>query len=78
MIKVVDKVICINDESYAINSGIDSESFLTKNKQYRVTGIGHNYINVINDADKKTSYNLDRFISIAEWREQQIKSVLDD
>lgn len=78
MIKEGDKVICINDESYAINSGNDSESFLTKNKQYRVTGIGHNHIVVINNADKRTAYNLDRFISIAEWREQQIKSVLDD
>jgi hypothetical protein len=76
MIKKGDIVICINDGPYA---RIGSESYLTKNKQYRVIDIGSDFINVINDNIKRNcSYNLDRFISIAEWREQQIKSVLDD
>ena len=74
MIKEGDKVICINDEAYA-----GSESYLTKNKQYIIYNHrGYEFVTVINDSNKRNSYNRNRFISIAEWREQQIKSVLDD
>ena len=79
MIKVGDKVICINDEAYAINNAGDTEkSHLTKNKQYTVIIKGANYISIISDNLIRRSYNLNRFISMAEWREKQIKSVLDD
>lgn len=78
MIKKGDKIICINDEAYAVNNGGGSESYLTKNKQYTVINKGDNYITVINDNNKRNSYNINRFISMAEWREKQIKSVLDD
>ena len=69
------KIICIN------NIG---EYSLTKDKVYECNDDMWNscdrfgYISVIDENGIDYVYRKTRFITIAEWREQQIKSVLDD
>ena len=78
MIKKGDKVICINDGPYAVNTPGHHDSYLTLYKEYKVISIFQDRaIEVICDNGIYLSYNISRFISIAEWREKQIKSVID-
>jgi hypothetical protein len=68
------KVVCIHPGNLC----------LTKNKIYDVEIIMPFDVNVRttyrleNDLGDMWEYNTYRFISIAKWREQQIKSILDD
>jgi hypothetical protein len=69
------KIICIN------NSG---EINLSKDKVYNCEDYVWNrtdkfgYITVINENGLESVYRKTRFINIAEWGEQQIKSILDE
>ena len=54
---------------------------LTVNKVYDgyIIYIGeYTWLCLINDIDYEYTYNKSKFMPLDEWREQQIKSVLDD
>ncbi len=68
------KVICIDDSR---------PSEITLNKIYDAEPIGYNrtsvtYYRLINDNGIKSDYYFHRFELLSDWREQQIKTVLDD
>jgi hypothetical protein len=82
MIKPGDKVICIKDIIYSDNT------FYFKNQSYEVTKVTERYIDLKN-GEIRIGFYLDipieewrkfseHFISLAEWREQQINSILED
>jgi len=66
------KVICISDK----------ESRLTFNKIYDAEVMNYEfygeYYCLINDIGVKTHYYTNRFKLLSDWREQQIKSVIED
>ena len=69
------KVICINifsvTNELTLNKVYDAEVLL-------INGGHHKYYRVINDNGIRCDYFGNRFKLLSEWREQQIKSVLDD
>jgi len=83
MIRNGDKVICIRKD-YINSFGVNSELDLTIGESYIV----HHRINYIHingrdfgldeKDDSYLRYYKDYFISLADIREQQIKSILDD
>lgn len=92
MIKDGDKVVCIKDAEYYLdeyNPGI-TEILYKYGEIYTISRVVKSYIDVKrNDGDLNTSFYLeepidewnkfsDYFITIAEWRERQINSILDE
>ena len=62
-----------------VNAGYN----LTVNKVYDGYIVGDDFgkyagVRLINDIGYEFTYNKSRFISLDEWREQQIKTVLDE
>lgn len=92
MIKTGDKVVCIKEyETLTINTYISRKANYRKGFTYEVLGIskttGRVYIKCDNgdytsfgivDNLFNSDFFLDYFIPLAEFRENQIKSVLDD
>lgn len=74
------KVICIN------NSSLSSIKELTLNKVYDaeiITGVVSSlgetkYYRIINDNGNIGDYFTDRFKLLSDWREKQMKSILND
>jgi len=78
------KVFCIDisqDEKFFIPLNLDANTSvkgLTLNKLYEVSWIDNRWYEIINDDDIKTFYDKARFINLAQWREKQIDSILED
>ena len=68
------KVICINDTYLFLSR---NKSYLTEGKIYDAIEDGL-FWSIINDDNNRLSYDKSRFIPLAEWREKQINSLLDD
>ena len=66
------KWICINNSRTMAH-----KPSLTINKLYIGIWVNTEYIQVINDEGREGVYHSNRFITLAEWREKQIKSVID-
>jgi hypothetical protein len=96
MIKVGDKVICIEDYSCQ-GSYVDQITHSYKiGKRYEIIKIEDEMIYILADLNKEDAIFIgvwfricddklfgfdvfhDYFITLAEWREQQINSILDD
>ena len=103
MIKVGDKVICINDYDLDLTVSDSHTSYVDQithsykiGKRYEITKIEDGMIYILADLNREENYFIgvwfrtsddklfgfdvfyDYFITLAEWREQQINSILDD
>ena len=85
MIKEGDKLVCINNDLPANRLAICSTSpALTIGKIYEVhktlnTGYTEGgMVRVLDDNGKYTGFLLKRFITLAEYRNEQINSILND
>ena len=67
---MITKMVCI--DGYKVPN-------ITLGKTYDIdiSDIRHELYYFIDDSGYKGSYLISRFISLAEWREQQINSILD-
>jgi hypothetical protein len=77
------RVICISteiDNFFKPNnvSGSKLPLGLTLNKSYDVTWVDNKWYEIINDDGFKTFYDKEMFINLAEWRNKQIDSILED
>ena len=73
----MDKLVCINN--IYLNEIFGMVETLTLYKLYECDNFFNGYAlcSVIDDVGKRSSYSKDRFIPLSEWREQQMKSILD-
>lgn len=69
-----DKIVCVN--TGCIGSHKSSVERLTIGKIYTIQGFEDQSPSVINDIDFTIFYDRTRFISIREWREQQINKII--
>jgi hypothetical protein len=71
------KVICIKNDGWS-----QLKSQLTINKVYDAKLIqvnsGDYYYGIISDIGIYIEYNIDRFITLADWRQQQINGILNE
>jgi hypothetical protein len=68
------KVICINSDFFFSATGKP----LTLHKVYDAQIVDKNVYSIINDYGDKGEYYSNRFITLSEWREKQMKNILDD
>jgi hypothetical protein len=77
------KVICISVDIDNYFKPIDLSTTkrclgLTLNKSYEVSWIDNRWYEIINDDGIKTFYDKEMFVNLAEWRNRQIDSILED
>ena len=75
MIEIGDKLICINNGDF---DGKLDNATLTINKAYEVLKLLNGGIGIQNDFGEFNFYIKERFISLAQYRERQINSILND
>jgi hypothetical protein len=74
------KVICINSDFFFSATGkpLTLGKPLTHHKVYDAQIVDKNVYSIINDYGDKGEYYSNRFITLSEWREKQMKNILDD
>lgn len=74
------KLICIDDETDILNFG-DGVKELTFGKEYEINKFyeahedGREYISLINDRGRSNDYLIDRFVTLEEFRELQLRKL---
>lgn len=73
-------VICIDNSKKIKYQETINETALTINKAYKVIDKLeiYNTISIVNDNQVKAEYQTERFIDIQQWREMQIKKILNE
>jgi hypothetical protein len=72
------KVICIENGCASLTTNKVYDAKLVELTEKQLFEWGGELYRIINDDGYSMEYNTGRFITLAEWREKQIKIVLDD
>ena len=78
----ITKVVCINNEwmNLKLNKVYDAV-YIHEQRSWdwnNVPILEWHWYELINEKNEKKKYETKHFITLAEWREQQMKAVLDD
>lgn len=70
------KVVCVTNKVISYDGRIDEYSDITSEKIYEVLDETEDFFWIKNDTGSESWYLKDMFVSLEEWREKQINSVL--